>query len=225
MRPLIGSRDIVPGWGYGGEQPPCCSFSLPALLFAERGQQGGFESFFIFKGVWGQSPHAFLFSFPPCCSRNAGNRAGMNLFLFSRGFGGKAPMLSFFFLPSLLFAARGQQGGFESFYFPWGFGGGAPIAFLYPGQLRNDSRSPLWITYVEKGKHRQTYGNTGKTNKNNPMDFVHGMGNGKNRLGSRPLRSDPSREKAVGRRPTTRWGAPFVFTRSQWARRLGRSLA
>ena len=47
----------------------------------------------------------------------------------------------------------------------------------------------------------------GQLLKINPMDFVHGRGDGKNRLGSRPLRSrDPSREKAAGRRPATSWG-------------------
>ena len=37
------------------------------------------------------------------------------------------------------------------------------------------------------------------------MDFVHGMGNGKNRA-ARPLRGRAAREKAVGLRPATRWG-------------------
>ena len=60
MRPLIGSRDIVPGWGGGGEQPPFFPFSLPALLFAAREQQGGFESFiFLFsRGFGGGAPIA-----------------------------------------------------------------------------------------------------------------------------------------------------------------------
>ena len=59
MRPLVGSRDIVPGWGGGGgEQPPCFSFSLPALLFAEREQQGGFESFLFSRGFGGEAPIA-----------------------------------------------------------------------------------------------------------------------------------------------------------------------
>ena len=48
-----------PGWGVGGEQPPCFSFSLPSLLFAERGQQGGFESFYFSWGFGGGAPIAF----------------------------------------------------------------------------------------------------------------------------------------------------------------------
>ena len=43
----------------------------------------------------------------------------------------------------------------------------------------------------EKVKAWATHKNAGKTNKNNPMDFVHGRGNGK---------------EEVGLRPTTRWG-------------------
>ena len=48
----------------------------------------------------------------------------------------------------------------------------------------------------EKVKAYATHKNAGKTNRNIPTDFVHGMGNGK---------------EEVGLRPTTSWGAPFVF--------------
>ena len=59
------------------------------------------------------------------------------------------------------------------------------------------------------GKHVET---PAKTNRNNPMDEVHGRGNGKNRQGSRPLRSDPCREKAAGRRPAPpKAPDPFSF--------------
>ena len=80
-----------------GAEPPCFSFFLPALLFAERGQQGGFESFyFLFSRGMGADPHAFLFSFPPCCSRNAGNGEGLNLFNFQQGLP-RGPRMLFFF--------------------------------------------------------------------------------------------------------------------------------
>ena len=53
---LIGSRDIVPGWGFGGEQPPFLPFFLPSLLFAERGQRGGLESFYFHGGLGAKPP-------------------------------------------------------------------------------------------------------------------------------------------------------------------------
>ena len=37
-----------------------------------------------------------------------------------------------------------------------------------------------------KGKAWATHENFGKANRNNPMDFVHGNGNGKNRHGLTP---------------------------------------
>ena len=50
------SRNSVPGWGLGANSPHAF-FSLPSLLFAERGQQGGFESFiFYFQGGLGAEP-------------------------------------------------------------------------------------------------------------------------------------------------------------------------
>ena len=55
----MGSRDIVPGWGFGGEQPPCFIFFLPALLFAEREQQGGLNLFLFSRGFGGEAPITF----------------------------------------------------------------------------------------------------------------------------------------------------------------------
>ena len=47
--------------GVWGRIAPILSF-FPSLLFAERGQQGGFESFiFIFMGFGGGAPIAFLY--------------------------------------------------------------------------------------------------------------------------------------------------------------------
>ena len=45
-----------PGWGLGGECPHSSSFFLPSLLFAERGQQGGFESFYSQGGLGAEPP-------------------------------------------------------------------------------------------------------------------------------------------------------------------------
>ena len=144
------------------------------------------------EGVWGltapvgglgaNSPHASLFSFPPCCSRNADNREGLNLcfFYFQGGLGAEPPWLPFS-LPSLLFAERGNREGLNLCFF---------------------------VTAQDAGLHAQK-SRIRLTPKKNSIPWTSSMGgeNGKNRLGSRPLRSrDPSREKAAGRRPATRWG-------------------
>ena len=76
----------------------------------------------------------------------------------------------------------------------------------------NDSRSPHGLRMRKGesiGKHVET---PAKRIKIIPWTSSMGGENGKNRLGSRPLRSrDPSREKAAGRRPATRWGTPLFL--------------
>ena len=57
MSQLKGSGALGPQLGVWGRIAPILAFFLPSLLFAERGQQGGFESlFFYFYGGLGAEP-------------------------------------------------------------------------------------------------------------------------------------------------------------------------
>ena len=211
---LIGSRDIVPGWGVGANSPHS---SLPVVRGTRTTGRGW--SLFIFMGVWGRSPHSFPGSefsrtqtvnstdaktfYPhglrpwdweweePAASRSLRDRDAMEkaaglrpaprrgvpfvFHLVAMGTTARlAPPLTHCSWPQQTPSVGAAHVGHDT---TWAvtFFGNCPGCGFARTQIAN-------LTYTKK--------------EFNPMDFVHGRGNGK---------------EEVGLRPTTRWGAPFVF--------------